>query len=184
MRKIIAAVASITAIAALVVPSLASASVQRYQAQTATFTLTQPQYVNHQFGTVWTHKVTVDVNPCNNTFTGTGVVTGAGGERLPTEQFTGSFGANNSVSFSMTRPDSDYITTLVNGVSNGTTISHPTTSSPNGYVDSPDVIDMKVTAPVFTDTSDYKNHGDYVSSVGGGPDAAHSCIGMPVNSGK
>ncbi len=28
--------------------------------------------------------------------------------------------------------------------------------------------------------SNFKNHGDYVSSVGGGSDAAHSCIGMPV----
>ena len=31
-----------------------------------------------------------------------------------------------------------------------------------------------------TSSTDYKNHGDYVSSMGGGDDAAHSCIGMPV----
>ena len=30
--------------------------------------------------------------------------------------------------------------------------------------------------------STYKNHGDYVSSMGGGADAAHSPIGKPVNS--
>ncbi len=35
-----------------------------------------------------------------------------------------------------------------------------------------------VTAAPATMTS-YKNHGDYVSSMGGGPDAAHSCIGKP-----
>ena len=29
--------------------------------------------------------------------------------------------------------------------------------------------------------SDYKNHGDYVTSQGGGSDAAHSCIGMPIS---
>ena len=29
-------------------------------------------------------------------------------------------------------------------------------------------------------TSSYANHGDYVSSMGGGSDAAHSCIGMPI----
>jgi hypothetical protein len=29
-------------------------------------------------------------------------------------------------------------------------------------------------------TSNYKNHGEYVSSKGGGSDAAHSCIGMPI----
>jgi len=28
----------------------------------------------------------------------------------------------------------------------------------------------------------YKNHGEYVAAMGGGADAAHSCIGMPVNS--
>lgn len=30
-------------------------------------------------------------------------------------------------------------------------------------------------------SSSYRNHGDFVSSMGGGSDAAHSCIGMPIN---
>lgn len=30
------------------------------------------------------------------------------------------------------------------------------------------------TAPV------YANHGDYVSAMGGGSDAAHACVGMPI----
>ena len=30
-------------------------------------------------------------------------------------------------------------------------------------------------------TSNFKNHGEYVSSMGGGDDAAHSCIGMPIH---
>jgi hypothetical protein len=34
----------------------------------------------------------------------------------------------------------------------------------------------------FTPTSDHKNYGARVSSQGGGADAAHSCIGMPINS--
>ena len=29
-------------------------------------------------------------------------------------------------------------------------------------------------------SSEFKNHGAYVSSMGGGDDAAHSCIGMPI----
>ena len=33
-----------------------------------------------------------------------------------------------------------------------------------------------------TSTSSCRNHGDCVSSMGGGVDAAHSCIGMPVQS--
>ena len=49
---------------------------------------------------------------------------------------------------------------------------------------SPYAIEMKVSAPVFTNTSDYKNHGEYVKAMGGGSDAAHSCIGMPINSNQ
>ena len=30
-------------------------------------------------------------------------------------------------------------------------------------------------------SSNYRNHGEYVSSQGGGSDAAHSCIGMPIH---
>jgi hypothetical protein len=29
-------------------------------------------------------------------------------------------------------------------------------------------------------SSNYRNHGEYVSQ-GGSPDAAHSCIGMPIH---
>jgi hypothetical protein len=38
-----------------------------------------------------------------------------------------------------------------------------------------------VAAP--TQYTTYKNHGEYVASMGGGADAAHSCIGMPKVSG-
>ena len=33
-------------------------------------------------------------------------------------------------------------------------------------------------------SSNYKNHGQYVKTQGGGDDAAHSCIGMPINSNQ
>lgn len=104
MRKIIAAVASIRALAALVVPSLASASVQRYQAQTATFTATQPAGEYSQFDNVWTHNYKVTVNPCDNTFTGTGVQTGQdqNGPREFDETITGSFG-KGTVSYTIQR---------------------------------------------------------------------------------
>ena len=36
----------------------------------------------------------------------------------------------------------------------------------------------------LTSSTSYKNHGECVSQMGGGADAAHSCIGMPINSGK
>jgi len=46
------------------------------------------------------------------------------------------------------------------------------------------VLEFKVTKPVFTNVSNWKNHGQYVSAQGGGADAAHSCIGMPINSAR
>jgi hypothetical protein len=39
-------------------------------------------------------------------------------------------------------------------------------------------------APSSSQSTAFKNHGDYVKSAGGGADAAHSCIGMPVTSNK
>jgi len=44
-----------------------------------------------------------------------------------------------------------------------------------------DSLGLKWTVSFTTETSNFKNHGDYVSSQGGGSDAAHSCIGMPVH---
>ena len=45
---------------------------------------------------------------------------------------------------------------------------------------SPRALEVKVSADDRGDL-DFKNHGDYVSSQGGGSDAAHSCIGMPIH---
>jgi hypothetical protein len=61
----------------------------------------------------------------------------------------------------------------------GTTVSHPTTTGAEQYT-----LNMKVTAPKFTNTSTYKNHGEFVKQSPDKNDAAHSCIGMPVNSSK
>src|SRR5436190_2169968 len=71
---------------------------------TATFTATQPRLVNHQFNTVWEHDVTVKVNP-DGSFAGTATVFGGPGETLPDETWKGTFGDNNTISFTMTRPD-------------------------------------------------------------------------------
>jgi hypothetical protein len=38
---------------------------------------------------------------------------------------------------------------------------------------------VSATAPV--NSTNYRNHGDYVTQRGGGADAAHSCIGMPIH---
>ena len=42
-------------------------------------------------------------------------------------------------------------------------------------------LEFKVGATTPTNTSNYKNHGEYVTAQGGGSDAAHSCIGMPIH---
>jgi hypothetical protein len=180
MKKIIAAAASVTAIAALAVPALASASVERYQTSDATFTLTQPAGQVSQWDNLWTHQISVHVNPCDNTFTGDGVETGPG----PTlnEKINGSFG-NGTVSLTAKRTDgvsfslANAPTDSTNGKDGTLTLA---TSSPVVPWD----LQFHVTTPQFTSTSNYKNHGDYVSSQGGGADAAHSCIGMPIQSSK
>lgn len=45
---------------------------------------------------------------------------------------------------------------------------------------SPNRLEVRVSKTTPIATTNYKNHGEYVSSVGGGSDAAHSCIGMPI----
>jgi hypothetical protein len=180
MRKLILVAASITAIASLTVPALASADVARYQSETATFTTTQPAGVFGQFDNVWTHKYTVNVNPCNSTFSGTGVETGQdqNGAQTFNENVTGTFNADGSISLVNTR--SDGVVWSLDSVKTDGSVTLATLIAPA----IPSNLEFKATAPVITNSSSFKNHGDYVSSQGGGSDAAHSCIGMPINSSK
>jgi len=180
MRKLIPVAASIAAIAALAAPSLASADVARYQSQTATFTTTQPAGAFSQFDNVWTHNYKVTINPCDNTFSGTGVETGQdqNGSKTFNETVTGTFNADGTTSLVNTRDDG-----VVWSLTNAKTDDSVTLAqllAPAG----PSLLEFKVTPRVITSTSTYKNHGEYVSSQGGGSDAAHSCIGMPINSSK
>jgi hypothetical protein len=180
MRRFILATAAITALGvAAVAPALASADVQRYQTQDATFTLTQPAGQVGQWGNVWTHKITVQVNPCDNTFSGTGIESGQdqNGPSTFNEKVTGKFG-DGTVSLTVTRDDG-----VVFALSNAPTDSNTVTLATSSPV-VPQALEFRVTEPTFANTSTYKNHGDYVSAMGGGADAAHSCIGMPINSGK
>jgi hypothetical protein len=172
MKKIIAAVASVTAIAGLVAPTIASASVQRYQTSDATFTLTQPAGSVGQWDSVWTHSINVHVNPCDGTFTGTGVETGPG--QTLQENITGSFG-NDTVSLTANREDGVSFS-LLNAPTDGKTTTLATSNPVVSWA-----LEFHASNPTFSNISNYKNHGDYVSSQGGGSDAAHSCIGMPIH---
>ena len=186
MRKLIIAATTIAALAVpTIMPALASASVDRYQNETATFTVTQPAGAYHQWDNVWTHSFNVTVNPCDSTFTGDGVISGSdqnGPVSTPPESITGSFG-HGTVSFTATRDDG-LVTTLANATTGGLGDTAPTTiaslSKDGSVVSTPDAVEMKVSVPHFTSTSSFKNHGEFVSSQPDRNDAAHSCIGMPI----
>jgi hypothetical protein len=176
MRKFILGIA---AVAALVVPSVASADVARYQEQSATFTAVQPAGQVGQFANVWTHTYNVTVNPCDGTFVGEGVQDGQDQQGVQhfTETVTGSFG-DGTVTFSAHRSDNvDFA--LADAPTDGNAITLATSSPVVPWV-----LEFKVSPPKFTNTTTYKNHGQYVSAQGGGADAAHSCIGMPINSAR
>jgi hypothetical protein len=178
MRKLILAATTIAALAVpTIVPAFASADVARYQPQTATFTVTQPAGQVGQWGNVWTHNYKVDVNPCDSTFSGTGEVFGhdQNGPFSDTEKVTGKF-SNNSVTLTATRASDGLAYNLTNAPTDNSTVTNATLNVSVAWA-----IEMKVTVPVFTNLSNYKNHGEYVSSQGGGSDAAHSCIGMPIH---
>jgi hypothetical protein len=173
MKRFIIGVA--VAAAMLAVPAVSSAKVDRYQEQTATFTVNQPKDAVSQWGNVWRHEFKVTVNPCDDTFVGT-APTFDNGATTPTwtEKVTGSFD-NGKVSF-VTDPIGGGATFKVkNAPMNNSIIRNvETTWTANE-------IEFKISPKTVTDSSDWKNHGEYVSSMGGGSDAAHSCIGMPIH---
>ena len=126
--------------------------------QTATFTVTQPKDTVGQFSNVWRHEFTVTVNPCDGTFTGT-APTYDNGASTPTwtENVTGSFG-NGTVSFT-TDPIGGGATFQVTNAPFNTEVPVVTTWTANA-------VTMIASTPTFTNTSNYKNHGDYVVVAG------------------
>jgi hypothetical protein len=163
MKKGIIAVAA-AALASLAIAAWASADVQRYQpTATLVVTLTNAQPGNHHTFTItWT-------NPCGDggAFTGTGQGSAAAGS--PSETISGTLVGDyltfTSV-YSSTSSPPGYTYTYAGPLSGGTL-----GGAAAGYT---------ITASVAA-INTYKNHGDYVSSQGGGSDAAHSCIGMPIH---
>jgi hypothetical protein len=154
------------AVAMLAIPAVASADVPRHQMQTGSITVTLPEYnLVHTF-------TGVTVNPCEDgKFTGISGTRNVGGV---VEEVSGSI-KNGVVEFNAIYTDSNY----------------PSEIGYNWHTTGPDrAIDSNGLAfDVVTDTSglkdtQYRNHGQYVKAMGGGDDAAHSCIGMPINSNQ
>lgn len=157
MRSVIKLAVAFAAVACLAVPALASADVPRYQTQTGTLT-THVAYGSDS--SVHTYKVTI--NPCNSSFTGND-----GSSRwAENEQITSGTINGTDITFHAIYPDG-YSWDVAPG-GNGSDVVGRTFQVTN---------DLTITS-----NSNYKNHGDYVKAQGGGADAAHSCIGMPLNS--
>jgi hypothetical protein len=171
----VAVAVAVAAIAAFMVVGASSADVARYQTQTYTFTATQPFGAVGQWGSVWTHNFTVTVNPCDGTFSGVGEQLYPDGTHYLNETVTGSFNGSK-VDLSVSREDGAKWS-LTGAPTDNTSVTLATTKPVVPWD-----VQFMVSQPKLTNTSTFKNHGDYVSSMGGGNDAAHSCIGMPMQS--
>jgi hypothetical protein len=164
MKRLIFAVA-IAAVAVFMVAGTSSADVTRFQTLHATLTV---NLTGFGFG----HVYSIDISPCDGTFTGTGALPGT----PITEQVTGTY-QNGKVSFhSVYNPGAGF-DGYEWGVAQPASLGAQALSADNGGGQ------YFVTMALSDQTSShFKNHGEYVSSMGGGADAAHACIGMPVGS--
>jgi hypothetical protein len=187
------------ALAALAVPSVASADVERCQVTTtvtapdvttATFTVQEPRGTKDNFDSLWLSKYNVTVT--GDTFEGTGHLTDDGGSGTDVPlTINGSINADGTISYvakpvaSAQDPES-VAWVLDSGKTDGTTNAARTLNVEGPSVDTNvRIVDWnKVTKPgqATTTTTEYKNHGEYVSSLGGGKVAAQECVGMPTNS--
>lgn len=163
MRKFIIAATTIAALAVpAIAPALASADVQRNQTQTGTLVSTASDFHGIDSPTN-VHTFTITTNPCDGTFTGSG--SWSIGDLTVNETINGTINGKTVTSFDAKydAPYAGYVWHSAGTDSWGDTFNVKNVLSLNN-------------------SSNYKNHGQYVSSQGGGDDAAHSCIGMPVNS--
>jgi hypothetical protein len=152
---------AIAAVASFMVAATASADVPRHQAQTGTIT------VNWAGGLI--HVFHVTVNPCDGSFTGTG--TSQQGVEL-----------NENVVGTLRDGDLTYVATYHDTPYDDYSWGYDGPAAGGMASDSwGQHLPITVTYDLGSSTT-YKNHGDYVSQMGGGADAAHSCIGMPINS--
>ena len=160
MKRYLAA-ALVAVAAALTLAATASADVPRYQLQTG-------HLVGNVNGGAYIHMYDVTINPCNGALTLSGV--GSIETLNLDEEVTGTLQGQIL----------DFHATYVAGYNvgyawhyNGPMNTLGPAFGPNGQV-------MTVTF-TFQNmvTSTYRNHGDYVAAMGGGDDAAHSCVGKP-----
>jgi hypothetical protein len=203
-RKKLIPAAILAAIASLSLAGVASADVKRCDVvavtspgptvttKTATFDVIQPANETGQWTNVWTHHYSVNVE-ADGTFTGTGTVSGqdANGPRTLNEFITGKLNSDGTMTFTSGRDEHYFIDnyTVTNATTDGTFVNLATSDPAVSWV-----LETKITAPVITvtttggtpteTTTEYKNHGEYVSTMGGGKEVAAACAGMPVQTKK
>jgi hypothetical protein len=194
MRKSSKLIIVAGAFAALAVPSVASAKVERCALTTvtdsgpksATFTVNQPKDTVSQFSNVWRHEYEVAIN-ADGSFVGTGKIYDNGAtDPTWTEDITGSFSAGNTVVSFQTVPNGaatgGATFQVTNAPMNSTTVPVDTHGTWTANIVEFQIGAATVTGGSVITTIDYKNHGEYVSAAGGGKEAAQACAGMPVNS--
>jgi len=131
----------------------------RYQTSSTTYV------VNAYFGT-YIHTYVLTTNPCNGTQTMTGsLVSNDGFQPNTTETVTFSI-VGGVVNFHAVYDAPFYSGYNYDAAFDGNTYVGPGSAN--------------VQLTVTNSTSNYKNHGDYVSHSQNKNDAAHSCIGMPI----
>jgi hypothetical protein len=161
---------------------------------TAKFTATQPANAYHQWDNVWTHDYTVTVQP-SGSFAGTGLQNGHDDSVTMVnwaETITGEFldndhdGTRDHVTYTVHRLNDNASWSLTNAPMDNTTLTNAVIMDANGNViHTPDYVEFKVTQPVFETVTvngetQFANHGEYVSAMGGGNVAAQKCVGMPI----
>lgn len=199
MRKLILGLAATAAIAAPLVAMAGPANavgtprcqeivpVTTTSDTKATFTVNQPKGTVNQFTDVWKHVYAITVES-GGAFSGEGQITANGvGDAVWTEHITGQFldtddnGASDHVTFNTT-PSGGATFSVTNAPMDNTPVEVESTWADNS-------IQFQIAQPVFetvteNGVTDFANHGEYVSALGGGKAAAQKCAGMPLTSKK
>lgn len=171
-----AAAALVGSVALVGVASTAGASVARNEIITYTYSSVAYSY---SYPTYYETNDVITINPCDGTFTGTAVNSVWGDtviQGYSTSENTATFTDSYTVFAQTNYVKTVNITLNPDGSFTGTWSDNllPIYGGPlSGTV---------VTGAPTVTYSTYANHGQYVSSMGGGSDAAHSCIGMPIQS--
>lgn len=184
---IAAATIVMSSLAVVGISGSAGASVARYQMTTLTYTVNTPSAVNFYLAsdpgqtTPYGQSAVILSNPCDGTFTGTGTAYPSG-IATPTT-IAGYSTGTGTIYFTDSYPvpgQADYVVTVVASINSDGSFASGSWS--DNYFAGPQSGTVTAGVPVVAAASSWANHGQYVSANGGGADAAHSCLGMPVKS--